>query len=174
MEKSQSGQTMRLWGILGGLCALSLCFVLTVRPDAPVRETAVSAEKRQTVAEDALQSFRQERERIRKMEIEQLEKLAGDADSAVAAQAKQQLLELTGHMDEEMVLEGLLAAEGFRDAAVSVRTGSVNVMVRGNGISRRHAALITDAAVRETGQTVGSIRIIPVPDDANNREDNSP
>lgn len=113
---------------------------------------------------DADRPGRAERERMRALEIEQLRSLIDDreADQALRDEARAALIALTACMEQEVTLEGVLAARGFLDAVATVHTGSVNVIVRQDAVTRAQSAIIMELALRETGQQSGNIKIIPV------------
>lgn len=112
-------------------------------------------------ATDALTAYRTQREVTRARLIEALTPLCGDANDAVAGDAARLLLEFARRTETETALEGMLRARGFADACASVRPGSVNLLVRGE-VSPAQAAVLMELALRETGESPGSVRIVPV------------
>lgn len=169
MAKERAGRGPRLWGSLGALLAMALCFSLAQpqwnRAQAPAAQVSAPAATAQPqAAEDPLERFRREREQVRQMELEQLRSVAEDpaAGEDIRAQANRQILDLTAYMEQEVTLEGLLRAQGLSDVLCTVHAGSVNVLVRQSQVSRAQSALILDAAIRETGQSGGSVKVIPV------------
>ena len=169
MKGERPGRGARLWGSLGALVALALCFSLAQpnwnRAQMPAAQVAAPSLAAQPQArEDALDRFRQEREQVREMEINQLRAVAADeaAGEEIRAQANRQLLQLTAFMEQEVTLEGLLRAQGFADVLCTVHADSVNVLVRQMSVTRSESALILDTAMRETGQAGGSVKVIPV------------
>lgn len=169
MKGERPGRGAKLWGSLGGLLALALCFALAQpnwnRAQMPATQVTAPMEEAQPRAkEDALERFRQEREQVRQMELEQLRAVAADeaAGEEIRAQANRQLLQLTECMEQEVTLEGLIRAQGFEDVLCTVHADSVNVLVRQPSVTRAESALILDTAMRETGQAGGSVKVIPV------------
>ncbi len=115
---------------------------------------------------DAIARFRDDRELVRKVEIEQLNALIGDesAGQSIRDRAREKLIQLTGWMEQEVTVEGVLRAEGYKDPLVTVHADSVNVLVRTAALTQADAAKILSLAARETGQSGGNIKIIPIPE----------
>lgn len=113
---------------------------------------------------DSIARFRSDRELVREVEIEQLNALIGDesAGQAIRDRAREKLIQLTGWMEQEVTVEGVLRAEGFLDPLVTVHADSVNVLVRTAVLTQADAAKILSLAARETGQSGGNIKVIPV------------
>ena len=115
---------------------------------------------------DSIARFRGERERVREVEVEQLNALIKDAAAGqqIRDAAREKLVRLTEWMEEEATVEGVLRALGFRDPLVTVHADSVNVLVRGGVLTQPEAAKILSLAARETGESPGNIKVIPVRD----------
>ncbi len=113
---------------------------------------------------DSIARFRSERETVRKVEIQQLNALIGDesAGQDIRDRAREKLIQLTGWMEQEVTVEGVLRAEGYLDPLVTVHADSVNVLVRTEVLTQADAAKILSLAARETGQSGGNIKVIPV------------
>ena len=113
---------------------------------------------------DSIARFRSDRELVRKVEIEQLNALIGDesAGQDIRDRAREKLIQLTGWMEQEVTVEGVLRAEGYADPLVTVHADSVNVLVRTAALTQADAAKILSLAARETGQSGGNIKVIPV------------
>ena len=150
-------------------CALTaLClaagagFLSGIRIGAKTETPAASAIV--ATCTDTIESFRKERQQLRQMQLSQLNEIthSESSDSGIIALAQQRQLELMNWSEQELTLEGILALRGFEDAVVTVHTDSVNVMVRGEGITAQEASVILELACRETGISGGNIKIIPV------------
>ena len=178
MRRDGAGGRARLWLSLAGLAALALCFSVGVpwrrqrqaAPPAAYGAASVQAEESSAQRaesdgeEDPLERFRQERAQTRRLEFEQLEAVAQDAQAGedIRSEANRRMLALTGYMEQEVTLEGLLRAQGFEGVLCTVHSDAVNVLVRGEAVTQAQAALILDTVMRETGQGGGSVRVIPV------------
>jgi len=114
---------------------------------------------------DSIARFRSDRELVRKVEIEQLNALIGDesAGQDIKDRARVKLIQLTGWMEQEVTIEGVLRAEGYMEPLVTVHADSVNVLVRAPALTQADAARILSLAARETGQSGGNIKVIPIP-----------
>ena len=111
---------------------------------------------------DYFQSFRDEREAVRKMEIEYLDEIIATSanDAETLNDAQQQKLELVSNMEKEFVIENLIRAKGFLDAAVTFRGGAVNVVVNAQELSKSEVAQILDIVRGETGESAENIKIL--------------
>lgn len=147
------------------LAALAALFSLYMLLSSGQRE-APAAQPASRVYEpvDSVARFREERQRVRATETEQLNALIADASAgqALRDRAREKLLQLTGWMEQEVTVEGVLRAQGYKDPLVTVHADSVNVLVRQAVLSQADAARILALAARETGQTGGNIKIIPI------------
>ena len=121
----------------------------------------------QTLARDnaggSYADYKQQRQDARVQELKTLDSIINgkgtDQDSLKAAQ--QRKMELGKSMETESTMEGLLAAMGLKDTLVTVRPGSVNVVVKGSTIGDADAAKILEMAMRESGEEADRIKIIP-------------
>ena len=113
---------------------------------------------------DSIARFREERSRVRDAEITQLNALTSDetAGQDIRDRAREKLLSLTQWMEQEVTVEGVLRARGYQDPLVTVHADSVNVLVRQQALTQSDAARILELTARETGQTGGNIKIIPI------------
>lgn len=111
---------------------------------------------------DYFQSFRDEREAVRSMEIEYLDEIIATSanDAETLNDAQQQKLELVNNMEKEFVIENLIRAKGFADAAVTFRGGAVNVVVSAEQLSQSEVAQILDIVRSETGESADNIKIL--------------
>lgn len=163
----------QLRGVVSGLAALALLALLTYMAAPVLRENAAiqTAQTAQTAAmqtentqKDALERFRTERAQMRKEEMDQLNQLieSEETDDQIALDAQRQLLDLCAWMEQETTIEGVLRARGFADPLVTVHGDSVNILVRASMLSQEESARILELVLRETGQTGGNVKIIPV------------
>jgi hypothetical protein len=147
---------------LSALVALfSLYMLVSMGGSAPDGARVVS---RTYEPVDSIARFREERERVRNIEIEQLNALIQDetAGQALRDKAREKLMDLMGWMEQEVTVEGVLRARGYEDPLTTVHAGSVNILIRLEILSQDDASRILELAVRETGQSGGNIKIIPI------------
>jgi len=114
--------------------------------------------------QDYLSVFRAQKDATRAEELNYLEEIVKDenSDSEAVSQAQSSRLSIIDSMEKEMVIEGLIMAKGFGDVAVTVSTGSVNVVIDNESLQDEQIAQILDIAVSETGASPEQIKIMPV------------
>ena len=86
-----------------------------------------------------------------------------DAGGAHSDEAAAQKLKLMDFMEDETTVEGVLRAQGFKDAICTVHDDSCNVMVRAASLTDAQSAQILSVASAQTGLSPANIKIIPVP-----------
>ncbi len=106
------------------------------------------------------ESFRSERDSTRSQEIAYIDSIIEQgADAETMADAQQQKLSIVDNMEKEMTIESLLKAKGFNDAAVTLHTGSVNVILSAEMLTDEQVAQVLDIIVRETGEKTENVKI---------------
>ncbi len=113
---------------------------------------------------DSIARFRNERQRVREAAFKEIDALISDASAGddIKDRARERALKLSEWMEQEVTVEGVLRAQGYEDPLVTVHADSVNVLVRKSSLTQSDAAKILSLAARETGQTGGNIKVIPV------------
>ncbi len=157
---------------LGLLLVLAVLASVKLNKDEAQRRETQAAEAASSVSiepaleasapKDYFQSFRDEREAVREMEIGYLDEIiaASANDAETLKDAQQQKLELVNNMEKEFVIENLIRAKGFADAAVTFRGGAVNVVINALELSQSEVAQILDIVRRETGENADNIKIL--------------
>jgi hypothetical protein len=112
--------------------------------------------------DDYFAVFRANRDATREKELEYLSEMIADenTDSDARASAQEQKLALIDAMEKEMIIEGLLQAKGFQGVAVTVKKGSVNIVVDRESLSDTEIAQILDIAISETGEPADNIKVL--------------
>lgn len=106
------------------------------------------------------ESFRAERDATRTQEITYIDTvIAQGADAETMADAQQQKLTIVQSMEKEMTIESLLKAKGFADAAVTLHSGSVNVVLSAEALSDEQVAQVLDIVIRETDEKAENIKV---------------
>lgn len=109
-------------------------------------------------------SYRTERSTKRSEEFVQLDSViaayAVDTNEYAAAVARKQ--ELVEVMEDELVMESIIKAMGFSDAAVSIGADSVNVFINSNELTGEMVTKIFYALEVEQKVRDGNIIIMPV------------
>ena len=73
--------------------------------------------------------------------------------------AKERLMELVSNMEQEFAIESLIRAKGFLDAAVTLRSDAISVIIDGETLSDEEVARILDIVQTETGAEASKIKI---------------
>ncbi|MEL7603039.1 MAG: SpoIIIAH-like family protein [Bacillota bacterium] len=160
---------MKKYGVLIGLLVLLVVAVYvnvrinkssTVNPKPTMSigvETAASAGGE----EEYFEVFRADRQSMRDMELEYLETIItnDDTDAETLADAQQQKLAIVEGMEKEFTIESLLKAKGFEDAAVTVHSGSINVVIKAETLSAQQVAQVLDIVCRETGEEAENVKV---------------
>lgn len=112
--------------------------------------------------DDYFAVFRQNRDATREKELQYLTEMIADenVDSDTKASAEEQKLALIDAMEKELIIEGLLQAKGFKGVAVTVKKGSVNIVVDRETLSDTEIAQILDIAMSETGEPAENIKVL--------------
>ena len=106
-------------------------------------------------------NFRDERNLVRAQEIEYLRMILAeeDSDAETVQNAKERLMELVSNMEQEFAIESLIRAKGFLDAAVTLRSDAISVIIDGETLSDEEVARILDIVQTETGAEASKIKI---------------
>ena len=130
------------------------------------KEGALATDKNEAVTASATDqagffaSFRTEREKTRNEEITYLDTIiAQGADADTLSDAQQQKLLIVENMERELTVESLLKAKGFADAAVTLHTGSVNVILDAEELTDEQVAQVLDIVLRETGEAAENVKV---------------
>lgn len=159
---------MKKYGVLIGLLVLLVVAVYvnvrinksTTNPK-PTLSIGVETAALATEDEEYFEVFRTDRQSMRDMELEYLETIItnDDTDAETLADAQQQKLAIVDGMEKEFTIESLLKAKGFDDAAVTVHSGSINVVIKADTLSAQQVAQVLDIVCRETGEAAENIKV---------------
>lgn len=107
--------------------------------------------------------YRLQREQTREEEIAYIDSIIANAntDQATLTEAQTMKLDLTGVMETELKLEGLLKAKGFADAVVTLGDKSVNVVIKKESLTQQEVGQILEVVKNETSASTENIKIIP-------------
>ncbi len=135
------------------------------------QQTALPADASGDAAENAsvsvsstqgtfFEAFRNDRNVTREKEIAYIDAIIEQgADAETLAEAQRQKLVIVDYMEKEMTVENLLKAKGFADAAVSLHSGSVNVVLAAETLSDEQVAQVLDIVMRETGEIADNVKV---------------
>ena len=125
-------------------------------------QPAEEAQEGEYVPGDYFATFRDDREQVRKLEMEYLDEViaASASDDETLADAQGQKLTLVENMEKEFTVESLIKAKGFEDAAVTFHAGTVNVVVKADELSDKQVAQILEITKKETGEPAENIKVM--------------
>lgn len=106
--------------------------------------------------------YKTNRENVRETEIAYLDSLITSelSDAETVKDAQSQKIQIVKNMESELTIEGLLMAIGFEDAIVTVQSGSVNVVLKKEQITKEEAAQVLEIVRKETGEPAQNIKVI--------------
>ena len=126
-------------------------------------EGAMSADDLAVMSTDNyFADYKTNRESVRNKEVSYLDSIIADenSDAETIKDAQDQKIQIVQQMENELTIEGLLVASGFNDAIVTVQSGSVNVVIKAEEISKEDAAKILEIVRQETGEPAQNIKVI--------------
>ena len=107
--------------------------------------------------------YREQMDAARVNATRMLDELISDTntDATTLQQAQKEKLDLAKAESAEAVLRGLLAVRGYGESYVTVRPGSVNVVIRNTELTAAQTASILEMVTRETGELPENVKIVP-------------
>lgn len=116
-----------------------------------------------TTVETFFTSCRAERETARAEEFALLDAiLASDTSTdELIASANGKKMELIDTIERELVLEGLIKAQGFDDAVVTMSTNNINVVVSQGELTSEQVSGILSVILQETDYTASQVVVVP-------------
>lgn len=114
-------------------------------------------------AVDVFSSYRDERETTRAQEINYIESVvtSAEVDAATKEEAQKQKLSLVANMEHELTAEGVIKTKLGMDAIVTVKEGTVNIVVDKKELSNNEVAQIAEIVKSQTGENAKNIKIMP-------------
>lgn len=116
-----------------------------------------------TTAETFFTSCRAERETARAEEFALLDAILSSDTSTeeLIASANEKKLELIDVIERELVLEGLVKAQGFEDAVVTMSEDNINVVVSQSELTSEQVAGILSVILSETDYNATQVVVVP-------------
>lgn len=149
-------QTLMIAGLCVALVAVGVVnFALTSNTE----KTALNL----SAQEDVFEVFRQEREVVRAREVSLIESVmeSTEVDSSTKNEASLQKLSLADVMEKELKCEGIIKTKLGYDSIVTVKKGSVNIVVKRKELTTGEVAQIVEIVKGETGEGSQNIKIMP-------------
>lgn len=112
---------------------------------------------------DFFVEYRLERDRNRSRQIELLQNIVNNPNSAPSErqEAQKKVIDITTMLEQELKLENLIKAKGYKEAILFIQPSSVIVIVQAQSIDANDATKIGDLIQRTTGHTMEQVTIIP-------------
>jgi stage III sporulation protein AH len=113
--------------------------------------------------EEFFVEYRLERDRTRSRQIELLQSIVDNPNSAQTQrqEAQKKILTITTTLEQELKLENLIKAKGYQDAVLFIQPTSVIVIVQASNFGPNDATKIADLVSKTTGHDMEQITVIP-------------
>ena len=111
--------------------------------------------------EGGIEAARQSRDNARTRALEQLRDITDDArsDPTISTKAAEDTARIIRDIETEGLLEGLIKARGFADAAVIISGENVNVIVQAEGLEATQMLTIQELVMSQAGAAIENITI---------------
>ena len=112
--------------------------------------------------EDFFVEYRIERDQARSEQINLLREMINNpnSDKEVKNKAQSKLLAITNNLEEEMEIESLIQARGYKDGIAFIHNNSVEVIVAAESLNQQDVAKIGDLITNTTDVDLKDITII--------------
>ena len=106
--------------------------------------------------------YRLQRDRVRAQEMEMLEEILNNPNASATAkeEAENMLIELVKLMEQELLIENMIKAQGYEDAVFFYRNRVATVMVKKQELSEREFVQITETVAGVAGVDKEEIQVI--------------
>jgi len=132
--------------------------------DVEMADPTLEAQKASELSgEDYFIEYRLDRDRTRSRQVELLQGIVNNQNSAEneRREAQQKILALTTVLEQELKLESIIKAKGYEDAALFIQPSSVVAIIKGQKFASSDATIIGDLVAKTTGHNLEQITIIP-------------
>ena len=111
---------------------------------------------------DFFVEYRMQRERVRANEIEMLERMIENPNISPEGKkkAEAQLLSLTATMEEELLVENMLKAQGYKDVIIFTKEGQASVVVQAVKLNEEQFLQIAETVSNATGVRMENIAVL--------------
>ncbi|RDV82503.1 SpoIIIAH-like family protein [Ammonifex thiophilus] len=106
--------------------------------------------------------FRLEKESRRSQQVELLREIAKDPGTSAATrrEAQEKIMELTRRAEKEAWLEGLLKAQGFEEAVVTIEERGIITVILPRELSVQETERVVELVSRATGRKQEEITVV--------------
>ncbi|MDW7651453.1 MAG: SpoIIIAH-like family protein [Bacillota bacterium] len=106
--------------------------------------------------------YRLQRDRVRATEKEMLNEMINNENVSPEAkrEAEEQILDLVELMEDELMVENMLKAHGYKDAVFFFKDGMVNVVVQSEALGEQEFMQIAEMVSSVTGVTMDRITVV--------------
>ncbi|NLN07177.1 MAG: SpoIIIAH-like family protein [Firmicutes bacterium] len=111
---------------------------------------------------DFFVEYRLQRDRVRASEIEMLERMIENPNISPEGKkkAEAQLLALTAAMEEELLVENMLKAQGYKEAIIFKKDGQASVVVQAVKLNEEQFLQIAETVSNATGVRMENIAVL--------------
>lgn len=109
--------------------------------------------------------YRMERERLRSQQLAFLEEIIDDPslDTLAKKEINEKIFKFNEMAQEELNIENMIKAKGYKDAVVIVHEGYVDVIIQGSALFSSDVQAIGDIVVKNTGVPLEHVVIMSKP-----------
>lgn len=114
---------------------------------------------------DFFLEYRMDRERLRSQQLAFLEEVIDDAslDTLAKKEINERIFKFNEMAQEELNIENMIKAKGYKDAVVIVHEGYVDVIIQGSALFSSDVQAIGDIVVKNTGVPLEHVVIMTRP-----------
>ncbi len=171
MKNKKAGKYLLLAGLIIVLVAVGyINYVISSNADKQAAEASPSDVVGAMQADDLpamagindFSAFKTDRESKRETEVAYLDSIIDNenSDAETLKDAQEQKMAIVAAMESELKIEGLLVASGFSDAIVTVKDGSVTVVIDASQLTKEEAAKVLEVVQQETNEPAQNIKIL--------------
>ena len=118
-----------------------------------------------TPKKDFFIEYRMDRERLRSQQLAFLEEIIDDPslDTIAKKEINEKIFKFNEMAQEELNIENMIKAKGYKDAVVIVHEGYVDVIIQGSALFSSDVQAIGDIVVKNTGVPLEHVVIMTRP-----------
>lgn len=127
-------------------------------------QTDSNAVQTGTTATDYFTTAKADREKVREKALEDVEEIlkSSKLSETEKKNALSSLEKITKNTTNEVNIENLLKAKGFKQALAVISDDEINVIVKSDGLTTANTLQIQDIVTNQTNISLSKIKIIPI------------